>query len=47
MDTPVPGAGIHRLVDSKPNQLGYAVRISNPLKWVLDLVADGEGIGDT
>jgi len=22
MDTPVPGAGIHRLIDSKPNLLG-------------------------
>ena len=44
MDTPVPGAGSQRLVDSKPNKLGYAVRFFNPLKWVLDLIADGEAI---
>ena len=41
MDTPVPGAGSHRLVDSKPNKLGYAVRFFNPFYWILDLIAVG------
>jgi len=46
MDTPVPGAGIHRLTDSKPIKMVYASGFFNPLEWVWDLIDAGEAIGN-